>query len=183
MPADVARTPAPAGGVAPVTSRVMNLAHFVTRNARRFPDRPALVWRDRVWTWRETDAAVTALAAGLAARGVAKGDRVLVHSKNCNEMFWSMFATFRLGAVWVPTNFRLLPDEVADLALASGAKAFLCHQDFPAHAEAAARTSRALEFTWCMDGAAFGEAAVADAIAAHAQTPCPEARVDYHDPC
>jgi fatty-acyl-CoA synthase len=85
-------------------------------------------------------------AAALAARGVVKGDRVLVHSKNCDEMFWSMFAAFRLGAVWVPTNFRLMPDEVAYLATASGAKAFLCHGDFPDHATAAANP--ALEFTW-----------------------------------
>ena len=79
-------------------------------------------------------AAVSALAAALAARGIVKGDRILVHSKNCDEMFWSMFAAFRLGAVWVPTNFRLMPDEVAYLATASGAKAFLCHGDFPDHA-------------------------------------------------
>ena len=73
------------------------------------------------------------LAAALAARGIVKGDRILVHSKNGDEMFWSMFAAFRLGAVWVPTNFRLMPDEVAYLATASGAKAFLCHGDFPEH--------------------------------------------------
>ena len=47
-----------------------------------------------------------------------------------------MFAAFRLAAVWVPTNFRLMPDEVAYLATASGAKAFLCHGDFPEHAKA-----------------------------------------------
>jgi fatty-acyl-CoA synthase len=169
--------------VAPVTSRVMNLAYFVTRNARRFPDRPALIWRDRIWTWRETDAAVSALAAGLSARGIVKGDRILVHSKNCNEMFWSMFAAFRLGAVWVPTNFRLLPDEVGYLAAASGAKAFLCHGDFPAHAEAVTRASDALQFTWRIGEGAFGEASVGGVIAAHSGVDHPDERVEYHDPC
>ena len=101
----------------------------------------------------------------MAARGVVKGDRVLVHSKNCDEMFWSMFAAFRLGAVWVPTNFRLMPDEVAYLATASGAKAFLCHGDFPEHA-AAVRPSPALEFTWRIGEGGFGEKAVSGAIAA-----------------
>ena len=81
---------------------------------------------------------MSALAAALSARGITKGDRVLVHSKNGDEMFWSMFAAFRLGAVWVPTNFRLMPDEVAYLAQASGAKGFLCHSDFPEHAAAVA---------------------------------------------
>ena len=118
------------------------------------PERPP-AWRPhrlhlgrRSWTWREIDAEVSALAAALAARGIGKGDRILVHSKNCDEMFWSMFAAFRLGAVWVPTNFRLMPDEVAYLATASGAKAFLCHGDFPDHAAAVKAASPALAFIW-----------------------------------
>ena len=103
-------TTAPSGGVTRMSRRVMNLAHLLTQNARRHGDRAGLIWGDRSWTWREIDGLVSALAAALAARGIARGDRILVHSKNCNEMFWSMFAAFRLGAVWVPTNFRLMPD-------------------------------------------------------------------------
>src|SRR4030088_1534168 len=100
--------------------------------------------------------------------GIGKGDRVLVHSKNCDEMFWSMFAAFRLGAVWVPTNFRLMPDEVAYLATAAGAKAFLCHGDFPDHAAAVKAASQALAFLWRIGEAAFGEQSVTGAISAHA---------------
>ena len=94
--------PTPRGGLARMSRRVMNLAHMLTQNARRHGDRTGFIWGDRSWTWREIDGHVSALAEGLAARGVVKGDRVLVHSKNCDEMFWSMFAAFRLGAVWVP---------------------------------------------------------------------------------
>ena len=142
----------------------MNLAHMLTQNARRHGDRTGFIWGDKSWTWREIDGHVSALAAGLTARGVVKGDRILVHSKNCDEMFWSMFAAFRLGAVWVPTNFRLMPDEVAYLATASGAKAFLCHGDFPDHAKAAANP--ALEFIWRIGEGTFGEKAVSEVIAA-----------------
>src|SRR5690348_13707132 len=130
----------------PVSRRVMNLAHFVTQAARRFPGRQALAWRERSWTWREFDCRVSGLASVLAGRGIGKGDRVLVHAKNCNEMFESMFAAFRLGAVWVPTNFRLTPEDVAYLATASRASAFLCHGDFPAHAEAVAASLPQLRF-------------------------------------
>jgi fatty-acyl-CoA synthase len=121
-----------------MTRRVMNLAHIMTQNARRHGDRPGFIWGDKTWSWAQLDAQVSALAFGLKARGFGKGDRLLVHSKNCDAMFVSMFAAFRLGAVWVPTNFRLLPDEVAYLATSSGAKAFLCHGDFPDHAAAVA---------------------------------------------
>src|ERR1700754_1440050 len=175
---------APRGGVTRMSRRVMNLAHLLTQNARRHGDRVGFIWGDRSWTWREVDRLVSALAAALAARGIVKGDRILVHSRNCDEMFWSMFAAFRLGAVWVPTNFRLMPDEVAYLATASGAKAFLCHGDFPDHAAAVKAASPALAFTWRIgDAGAFGERTVAEAIAAHADAKVEEASVDYNDPC
>jgi fatty-acyl-CoA synthase len=171
----------PRGGLARMSRRVMNLSHMLTQNARRHGDRTGFIWGDQSWTWREIDSAVSALAAALAERGILKGDRILVHSKNCDEMFWSMFAAFRLGAVWVPTNFRLMPDEVGYLATASGAKAFLCHGDFPEHAKAAANP--ALEFTWRIGEGAFGEKSVSEVIAAHAGAKVGNVAVDYDDPC
>jgi fatty-acyl-CoA synthase len=171
------------GGVTPMSRRVMNLAHLVAQNAGRYGDRVGFVWAGKSWTWREIDAHVRALAAALAARGIVKGDRILVHSKNCDEMFWSMFSAFRLGAVWVPTNFRLMPDEVAWLATASGAKAFLCHGDFPDHAAAVEAASPALAFTWRIGEGGFGETSVREAIAAHAGVEIGEAHVAYDDPC
>src|SRR4029453_10371518 len=167
-----------------MSNRVMNLAYMLTQNARRHGERMGFIWGDRSFTWREIEAKVSALAAALEARGITKGDRILVHSKNCDEMFWSMFATFRLGAVWVPTNFRLMPDEVAYLATASGAKGFLCHGDFPDHAAAVKAASQALAFIWRIgEAGAFGERSVAEAIAAHADARVEEARVNYDDPC
>src|SRR2546421_11541760 len=98
-------------------------------------------------------------------------------------MFWSMFAAFRLGAVWVPTNFRLMPDEVAYLATASGAKAFLCHGDFPDHAAAVKAASPALGFLWRIGEGGFGEKAVSDAIAEQAGAAVENAAGEYDDPC
>jgi fatty-acyl-CoA synthase len=165
-----------------MSRRVMNLAHMLTQNARRHGDRIGFVWGEKSWTWREIDAEVSALAAALAARGIQRGDRILVHSKNGEEMFWSMFATFRLGAVWVPTNFRLMPEEVAYLATASGAKAFLCHGDFPEHAAAAKNQS--LAYIWRIgEEGALGETSLRRAMAAHAGAKVDNAAVEHDDPC
>jgi fatty-acyl-CoA synthase len=174
---------APSGGVVRMSRRVMNLAHLVTQNRRRHGDRIGLIWGDRSWSWREIDANVSALAAALAAAGIGKGDRILVHSKNGDEMFWSMFAAFRLGAVWVPTNFRLMPDEVAYLATASGAKAFLCHGDFPDHAAAVQAANPALAFLWRIGEGGFAAKSVREAIAEHAGANFENAGVEYDDPC
>jgi len=175
-------TGAPGGETLRMSRRVMNLAYLLTQNARRHGDRIGFVWGDRAWSWREIDSEVSALAAALAARGIAKGDRILVHSRNGEELFWSMFAAFRLGAVWVPTNFRLMPDEVAYLATASGAKAFLCHGEFPDHA--ATVKSPALAFVWRIgEDGSFGEGSLRDAIKAHAGTKIDNAAVEHDDPC
>ncbi|WP_330448570.1 AMP-binding protein [Paracoccus marcusii] len=71
-------------------------------------------------------ARVGALAHALAQNyGVTKGDRVLVQSANCLQMLATMFACWRIAAVWVPANFRLSPDDLAYLAQSSGAKVAL----------------------------------------------------------
>lgn len=127
------------GGVTPVSTRVMNLSHLLTESARRLGDATGLVWGDEQWNWAEIEARACAFAQALVQDyGIAKGDRVLVQSANCNQMFEAMFACWRVGAIWVPANFRLSPDDLAWLAGASGAKLLLCGAQFPDHAAACA---------------------------------------------
>jgi fatty-acyl-CoA synthase len=80
---------------------------------------------------------------------VASGDRVLVHARNGNAIFESAWACWMIGAVWVPTNFRLSPPEVAFLAANAGCRAHLFDAGFPAHRAAAraATPACALEAT------------------------------------
>ncbi len=161
----------------PCSTRVMNLAHFVTQARRRHPEAIALAWRDDTWTWAALDARIDAMAAALQTRlGVGKGDRVLVQSQNCSQLFEAMFACFRAGAVYVPTNFRQTPDEVAWLAQASGAVAMICNAAFPDHARACALPTVAI------GEAAFGpdyDALVAD----HAGATPVNHPIDRDDPC
>lgn len=117
--------------------RTTNLGRLLSQTARRLPDAPALIWRERTWSWAELDARVDRLAAALRAQGIGQGDRVLVHARNGNAMFESLWATWKIGAVWVPTNVRLTPPEVAYLAEASGARVLLRDHGFAAHADAA----------------------------------------------
>jgi acyl-CoA synthetase (AMP-forming)/AMP-acid ligase II len=80
------------GGVTPVSDRVMNLSHLLTESARRHPDAIGFVHGERTWTWAEMEARAAAFAAALVAEfGVAKGDRILVQSANCEQMFTAMF--------------------------------------------------------------------------------------------
>ncbi|MGU3469034.1 acyl-CoA synthetase [Methylobacterium sp. C33D] len=173
---------APRGGVAPCSRRVMNLAHFLHRAARRYPDAVALAWGDRRWTWAELDARVDAMAAALKARGVAKGDRVLIQARNSNQLFESMFVCFRLGAVWVPANFRQTPAEIAYLARASGTSTLICGAGFPDHAAAVRDACPELDRIVAIGGADFG--ADYDALVAeHRGAAAAAADVEHDDPC
>jgi fatty-acyl-CoA synthase len=173
---------APKGGVTPISRRVMNLSHFLRQNARRHPADPALIWGERSWSWAEMDRRVDAMAAALAASGLGKGDRILVQSRNCNQMFESMFACFRLGAVWVPANFRQSPSEVAYLGAASGASAMICGAEFPEHAAAAAGEVPGLGLVVSIGAAEFGPDYDA-LVAQHLGSAVAVADVEYDDPC
>jgi acyl-CoA synthetase (AMP-forming)/AMP-acid ligase II len=161
----------------------MNLGRLLTQTARRVPEHPALVWGDRRWTWAQLDARVDRLCAALRGRGIGPGDPVLVHSRNTNAMFESMWASFKLGAIWVPTNFRLTPAEVGYLAATSRAKAMLRDRGFAGHAETVRATGH------CRFVLAVGDAGPDEqdyeAALAEATPPPPdhEADVAYADPC
>ena len=96
-------------GVVPVSTRVMNLANFLTQAARRNPDEVAFVHGARQWRWAELEERVNAMAYALVHDfGVRKGDRILVQSANCNQMFESDVRGLQsrrgLGADEFPTN-------------------------------------------------------------------------------
>lgn len=162
---------------------VMNLAGLLADTARRLPQATSLVWGERQWTWAETDARVDALVAALRRRGLGKGDAVLVQAKNSNQMFESLWAAFRLGGIWVPTNYRLTPAEVAYLATSSGAKAMICDAAFAAHADAVKAASDSLETTIVIGAPRDGELSYEDLIVENLGAKGEPAEVNYDDPC
>ena len=95
--------------------------------ARCYPDRPAVVFREQGvrWTWREFLAEVDAFGAGLAALGLAKGDRVGIWSPNRVEWLVTQFATARQGLVLVNVNPAYRLAELAYALQVSGCRAIV----------------------------------------------------------
>ncbi|NLD68670.1 MAG: AMP-binding protein [Limnobacter sp.] len=79
---------------------------LLAETAARFPDRPAVVFREQGvrWTWAQFVAEVDRLAAGLAALGLERGDRVGIWSPNRVEWLVTQFATARIGLILVNIN-------------------------------------------------------------------------------
>ncbi|MEC9434169.1 MAG: AMP-binding protein [Pseudomonadota bacterium] len=117
---------------------------LLDHRAEKSPDRPFLIWEpfegpSRTWTYAAFRDRVARLAAGLAARGIGEGDRVLVHLDNCPEMEFLWFAIQRIGAIVVTTNTRSSADELEYFADNCGAVAAITQ---PELAELVARACR-----------------------------------------
>ena len=84
----------------PSTSLWDNLAI----NARRYPDKPALVFFGRTVSYAQLAAGAERVAAQLAALGVQRGDRVVLCMQNCPQLVMAHFAILRANAVVVPVN-------------------------------------------------------------------------------
>ncbi|MEJ8839579.1 long-chain fatty acid--CoA ligase [Ramlibacter sp. AN1133] len=84
----------------PATSLWDNLA----TSARRYPDKPAIVFFGRVLAYAEVQRQAERLAARLHALGVRKGDRVMLDMQNCPQLLIAHFAILRANAVVVPVN-------------------------------------------------------------------------------
>ncbi len=94
------------------------------------PDKVALIddARALTLTYAELDDRVARLAAWLASRGVGKGDRVAFLSENTTDVFETLFACHRLGAILVPLNWRLALPEL-EFIVADCEPRVLIHED------------------------------------------------------
>ena len=122
--------------------RRQTLSDILHRTAARLPHKPAILCADVAWTWREFDAVVSRLAAGLHAQGVAKGEHVGVLARNSHGFAALRFALARLGAVMVPVNFMLNADEAAYILRHAGVKLLATDSGLLALGRAAAAMTR-----------------------------------------
>ena len=105
--------------------RGMTLSDQLARHARSIPEASALRFDGAGRSYAELDERVTRLANALRERGVGTGDRIAVLALNGMEAWEAYLAGVRLGAIVVPVNFRLVPDEVAYVLTDSGSTALV----------------------------------------------------------
>ncbi|MEU9201184.1 long-chain fatty acid--CoA ligase [Streptomyces sp. NPDC048332] len=110
---------------------MLNLSSLLEHSAREHPGRIALVLGDTRLTYAELLARSRDIAEALRCRGIGKGDRVALSCPNVPDFPAAYFAILHVGAVVVPLNVLLRPQEVAYHLTDSGAKALLCFEDTP----------------------------------------------------
>jgi fatty-acyl-CoA synthase len=98
---------------------------FLSRTADLFPDRLAVIYGQRRYSWRETQARIRRLASALAGRGIGKGDTVAIMAANTPELFEAHFGIPMAGAVLNTINTRLEADTVGYILDHGDAKAVI----------------------------------------------------------
>jgi fatty-acyl-CoA synthase len=107
------------------TLRSSSVADILRRSAARVPERVALYFGDRAWTYAALNDAVSRAAAHLLGLGLTSGDRVAAYGKNSDAYLIGFLACARAGLVHVPVNYNLIGDELGYLLEQSGSSVVL----------------------------------------------------------
>ena len=115
-----------------ITLPEVSLWDNLETNARRYPNKGALVFFGQVVTYRELLQKAERLAAYLHELGVQKGDRVVLSMQNCPQLVMAHFAILRANAVVVPVNPMNRAEELKHYISDPGAKVAFTTADLAA---------------------------------------------------
>ena len=90
----------------------MNTTEFLMITSAIVPDRPAICFEGKKCTYADLSDRVNRLSNALMGLGVERGDMVVALQVNCNEFVETYFAVAKIGAIFVPLNFRAKADEL-----------------------------------------------------------------------
>jgi long-chain acyl-CoA synthetase len=88
------------------------LFHFLEESARKYPNRPCVVFKGGKISYAEMDELTDRLAAAFAAMGVKKGDPVGIFMPNTPQFVIAYYAILKAGGIVVATNFLYTPREI-----------------------------------------------------------------------
>ena len=111
-------------------ARRLLLGELIARNARKFPDKEAVIFGDTRLTYGEFNGRINRLAHAFQDMGVGKDDKVALLMPNCNQYLECYFALGKIGGVAVPLNFRLQTDEIVYIVNNADAVAYVVGEQF-----------------------------------------------------
>lgn len=116
---------------------VKKTIHYaVERNARLFPQREALVWGDKRFTWRELHQNCNRVGNALLSLGIKQGEKVGCMLRNCNQFLETFIACLEIKTSPMNINYRYKEEELWYILDNGDVVVLLCHPDCEALVEA-----------------------------------------------
>lgn len=130
----------------------MRLDTILRAQARRFPDKTALICESERISYRDLDRRIQSVANGLKAQGVGPGDRIVLFLPNGVEIVELFYAAFALGAIVVPVTTRLTARELQHICADSQPRAIVFEGSGEAIAEVLSDNPDAVRIAIGADG-------------------------------
>jgi len=116
------------------TEGIMNIPltplRFLRYSARQYPRRTAVVCGDQRFTYKQFAERTARLGGALRSLGVKHGERVAFMGANCHRLLEGYYGVLEAGAVLLPLNIRLAPQELAYILNDSEATVLLFEDQF-----------------------------------------------------
>jgi fatty-acyl-CoA synthase len=113
----------------------------LTLNASRYSDELAIVFGSVRLTYGQLNARACQVANALASIGIRKGDRVAVLLHNGHQFIESFFGAAKIGAIFVPVNFRLAKPEIDEVLADCTARVLIYGSEFAEAVESLSQTT------------------------------------------
>jgi acyl-CoA synthetase (AMP-forming)/AMP-acid ligase II len=108
----------------------MHLYQILEIAAEQYPNNTAVICGNIQYNYSELKNRVDILANNLRELGITKDTKLAIIHKNCHSYLETYFAAAKLGAVLVPVNFRLAPDDFVYIINNSKAKILISEPEF-----------------------------------------------------
>jgi len=107
-----------------------SIGHILEESAKKYPNKPLLIFEGERLSFSEVDKKVNQLANSFKSIGLVKGDKVSVMLPNCLDFPITWLAIAKIGAVMVPTNIEYKEQDLEYILTDSEASYMVIHQDF-----------------------------------------------------
>src|SRR6202012_4683100 len=147
-------------------------------NARRTPNRAAIIDDDGSLTYKELDEAANAVARGLLAKGVRGGDGVAILARNHRWFAIAEFGCARVGARIILLNSSFSGPQIKEVSEREGARLIIYDDEYAADVSKAKPPLgklRALGTTPDGDDSGSADETLANLVAANSKAPAPKA--------
>jgi len=112
-----------------------DVGYITRKRADMHPEKTAIIFEDQPITYKALNEGANQWAHLFLEKGIRKGDRVAVVLLNCVEFLEAFFGAAKLGAIFVPLNWRLAPPELEYQLNDCGARMLLFHDSFLANVD------------------------------------------------